>query len=178
VTGHHDGSAAEDGREGSADASEAASDTGAVSDAAAASDGASGASEGPLDAFVAGAAYSALGLLGMVVAVLGAFAHPWAVGAVPVAGLVLIAVNFAMVRLAGWAMGGRLGAAIPMLLWTAVTLLLSTRRSEGDLVIPGNMPGYLFIVGGLVAGVIAVSLVPARRPAGDWLTGGAVLTRG
>ncbi|MFI0353444.1 DUF6113 family protein [Actinomadura sp. 9N407] len=152
-----------------------------TSDASDASDGsaaADGPAEGPLDAFVAGAAYTALGLLGALLGLLGSFAHTWTVGAVPVAGIALIAANFAVVRLAGWGMGGRLGAAVPMLCWSAVAVLMSVRRSEGDLIIPGTDAGYLFIVGGLVAGVIAVSLVPARRPPGDWLTGGLALNRG
>ncbi|MEW2352560.1 DUF6113 family protein [Spirillospora sp. NPDC029432] len=130
------------------------------------------AAEGPLDAFVSGAAYAALGLLGAIVGVLGSFAHPWTAGSVPVAGIALILLNFGMVRLAGWAMGGRIGAAVPALLWTAVAVALSARRGEGDLIVPGTTTGYLFIIGGLVAVVIGVSLVPARRPPGEWLTGG------
>jgi hypothetical protein len=65
-----------------------------------------------------------------------------------------------------------------VLLWAAVAVVMSIRRGEGDLVIAGDLTGYLFIIGGLVAGVIAVSLVPARHPPGEWLTGGVSLTRG
>ncbi|MFB4312795.1 DUF6113 family protein [Actinomadura sp. 21ATH] len=136
------------------------------------------AAEGPLDAFVSGAAYAALGVLGAVVGVVGAYAHSWTAGPVPVAGVAVILVNLGMVRLAGWALGGRIGASVPALLWTAAAVALAVPRGEGDLIVPGTWTGYLFIIGGLVAAVIGVSLVPARHPPGAWLTGGVPLARG
>ncbi|WP_067477084.1 DUF6113 family protein [Actinomadura hibisca] len=134
--------------------------------------------ETPVDAFVSGAAYAALALLALVVAVLGAFAQDWTLGSVPVAAIGLVAANFVFVRLAGWAMGARLGAVIPAVVWSLVVFLLSVQRPEGDLVIPGTTPGYVFIVGGMVAAVIAAGTTPTRRPAGDWLTRGIGPTRG
>jgi Flp pilus assembly pilin Flp len=133
-----------------------------------------------VEAFVSGAAYGALALLGALVGLVGSFAQDWTAGssALPVAAVVLIAVNFGMVRLAGWGMGTRLGAVIPTLTWAAVVFLMSQRRPEGDLVVPGTTPGYVYLIGGLVAAVIAVALVPVQRPPGDWLTGGAGRTRG
>lgn len=133
-----------------------------------------------VEAFVGGAAYGALALLGALVGLIGSFAQDWTVGSssIPVAACALVAVNFGLMRLAGWGMGGRLGAVIPLLTWTAVVFLMSQRRPEGDLVVPGTTPGYVYLIGGLVAGVIAVALVPVRRQPGDWLTGGAGSTRG
>ncbi|MFC5749494.1 DUF6113 family protein [Actinomadura rugatobispora] len=132
--------------------------------------GSGGPRDATLDAFVSGAAYAALGLLGALLGLVGSFAQGWTIGSIPVAAIVLVLVNFAIARAAGWAMGGRTGAAVPVLLWALVTLALSIGRTEGDLIVPGTLPGYLFIVGGLAAGVVAVSLVPAARPAGNWLT--------
>ncbi|MBO2454587.1 hypothetical protein J4573_46390 [Actinomadura barringtoniae] len=133
-----------------------------------------------VEAFVGGAAYGALALLGAVVGLIGSFAQDWTVGSssIPVAAVALVVVNFGLVRLAGFGMGGRMGAVIPLLTWTAVVFLMSQRRPEGDLVVPGTTPGYVYLIGGLVAGVIAVALVPVKRQPGEWLTGGAGRTRG
>ncbi|MFC9972657.1 DUF6113 family protein [Spirillospora sp. NPDC127200] len=133
--------------------------------------------ETPLGEFVAGAAYAALGLLAAVVAVLGAFAQDWSLGGAPVAAIGLVAANFVFVRLAGWAMGSRLGAVIPAVVWSLTVFLLSFQRPEGDLVIPGTVAGYVFIFGGMVAAVIAAGTTPTRRPAGEWLTRGIGPTR-
>jgi hypothetical protein len=131
------------------------------------------AGEGPLDAFVSGAAYAALGLLGGVFGVVGSFAQDWTAGPVPVAAIVLVALVFAMARLAGLGMGGRLGATIPAVMWGVVVFVMSMRRSEGDLVVPGTTAGYLFIIGGMLAAVAGVMMVPPARPPGDWLLGRA-----
>lgn len=143
-------------------------------------DGAAGASaarepgrEGPLDAFVSGAAYAALALLGAVFGVVGSFSQDWTLGPVPVAAIALVVLVFAMARLAGHGMGGRLGATVPAVVWGVVVFVLSMRRGEGDLVVPGTLAGYLFIVGGMVAAVVGVMTVPAARPPGDWLLGRA-----
>ncbi|MFG2005766.1 DUF6113 family protein [Spirillospora sp. NPDC048911] len=130
------------------------------------------------EAFVGGAAYGALGLLGALLGAVGSFLQDWTAGSVPVAAILLVALNLGFVRLAGWAMGGRMGAVIPTLTWAIVVFLMSQQRPEGDLVIPGDLAGYVFLIGGLVAAVIAVSLVPTRRQPGDWLLGGAGRTPG
>ncbi|MFA1541312.1 DUF6113 family protein [Actinomadura monticuli] len=134
--------------------------------------------EGPLDAFVSGAAYAALALLGAVFGVVGSFAQDWTVGSVPVAAIVLVALVFAMARLSGLGMGGRLGAAIPAVAWGVVVFVMSVRRTEGDLVVPGSTAGYLFIIGGMVAAVAGIMMVPPARPPGDWLLGRAGRARG
>jgi hypothetical protein len=131
-----------------------------------------------MEAFVTGAAYMALGLLGAILGLIGSFAQGWMAGAVPVGAIVLIAVNFVVPRLAGWAMGTRMAAGLVVFLWADVAFILSVRRGEGDLVVPGTLTGYLFIVGGLLAGVVAVALVPSSREPGGWLTRGASVPRG
>ncbi|MFA1545064.1 DUF6113 family protein [Actinomadura chokoriensis] len=133
--------------------------------------------EGPLDAFVSGAAYAALALFGGVFGVVGSFVQDWTVGPVPVAAIVLVALVFAMARLSGLGMGGRLGATIPAVVWGIVVFVMSVRRSEGDLVVPATAAGYLFIVGGMLAAVAGIMLVPPARPPGEWLLGRAGRTR-
>ncbi|TDD77803.1 DUF6113 family protein [Actinomadura rubrisoli] len=134
--------------------------------------------EGPLEAFVSGAAYAALGLLGGVFGLLGSFAQDWTTGGVPVASAVLVALVFGMVRLAGWGMGGRLGAMVPAVVWGIAVFAMSMQRPEGDLVVPATLAGYVYIIGGMVAAVLAVARVPAAGPSGQWLLGRAARTRG
>jgi hypothetical protein len=128
--------------------------------------------ESSAEAVAAGAAYAALGVLGLLFGVLGSFAHGWLVGAVPVAAIVLTAVNFAAVRLAAWAMRSPLGGVVFAVPWGLVVLLMSIKRSEGDLVVPGTAAGYVFILGGVIGAVIAAALQPTRRPPGEWLVRG------
>ncbi|WP_329094628.1 DUF6113 family protein [Actinomadura citrea] len=134
--------------------------------------------EGPGDAFVSGAAYAALGVLGGVFGVFGSFAQDWSLGAVPLVALVLVALVFAMAWASGKAMGGRLGALIPALVWGVVVFILQMRRPEGDLVVPATLPGYVFVIGGMVAAVIGIMLVPPARPPGEWMLGKAGRSRG
>lgn len=134
--------------------------------------------EAPLDAFVSGAAYAVLGLLGGVFGLVGSFAQDWAAGPVPVAAIILVVLIFCMARLAGHGMGGRLGATIPAVVWAVVVFVMSMRRPEGDLVVPATLAGYVYIIGGMVAAVIGVMTVPTAGAPGDWLLGKAARTRG
>ncbi|MFD0683315.1 DUF6113 family protein [Actinomadura fibrosa] len=143
-----------------------------------ADDAAAPAGDGPVEAFVSGAAYAALGLVGGLFGLVGSFAQDWTVGDVPAASVVLVVLVFGMVRLAGWGMGRRLGAAVPGIVWGVVAFVMSMQRPEGDLVIPATLAGYVYIIGGMVAAVVAVSLVPAAGPSGQWLLGRAARTRG
>ncbi|WP_285491922.1 DUF6113 family protein [Actinomadura sp. NBRC 104425] len=128
--------------------------------------------ESSAEAVAAGAAYAALGVLGLLFGLFGSFAQGWLVGAVPVAAIVLTAVNFAAVRLAAWAMRSPLGGVVFAVPWGLAVLLMSIKRSEGDLVVPGTAAGYVFILGGVVGAVIAAALQPTRRPPGEWLVRG------
>ncbi|WP_141578119.1 DUF6113 family protein [Actinomadura sp. WMMA1423] len=134
--------------------------------------------EGPGEALVSGAAYAALGILGGVFGVVGSFVQDWTIGPVPLAALVLVGLVFAMAWLSGKGMGGRLGATVPALAWGVVVFVLSLRRPEGDLIVPGTLAGSVFIIGGMVAAVIGIMLVPPARPPGDWLLGRAGRVRG
>ncbi|MBA9003820.1 DUF6113 family protein [Thermomonospora cellulosilytica] len=129
-------------------------------------------------AVVAGAAYGVLALLGVLLGVVGSLHYGWSAGTVPVAALALVAVNFAVCRLAGWGMGGKLGAATPWTTWMAVVILASAERSEGDLLIAGDLAGYVFLVGGMVSGGLAVAVTRSAAPAGSWLVGPGLRGRG
>lgn len=120
-------------------------------------------------AYIGVAAYGVLVVLGMVLGFLGSLHHGWSLGKVPVAAIALVAVNFAVCRMAGWGMGGKLGAAAPWTAWTAVVILASADRAEGDLLIGGDLAGYVFLIGGMVGGGLAVAATRSAEPAGSWL---------
>ncbi|GAA2075773.1 hypothetical protein GCM10009780_10200 [Actinomadura alba] len=124
-----------------------------------------------LEAFVSGAAYGVLAVLGFVLGLIGSFLFSGTIGSVPVAAIVLVLLNFACFRLAAWAMCSPLGALAPAVPWLVVVVLMSARRPEGDLVITGTTPGYLFMVGGMIAGLVAV-VAAFSRSAGSWLLRG------
>lgn len=123
-----------------------------------------------LEAFVSGGAYGVLAVGGAVLGLLGSFYHAVEAGPLPVLAIAFALLNFAMLRLAGWAMGTRLGAVIPGLGWLLVVIFLSSKRPEGDLVISASAAGYVFLLGGAIAAVIAIartrsahSLLPTDR---------------
>ena len=124
----------------------------------------------PEPAFLIGLAYGVLAVLGIVLGVIGSFEFAWEFGSVPVAALLLSAVNLVVFRAAGWAMESKLGAAVPAALWMIVLVVLSSRRPEGDLVVTGTTPGYLYMFGGAVAALAAIVLTRSARP---WLLTGA-----
>jgi uncharacterized membrane protein len=76
-------------------------------------------------------------------------------------------------RCAGWAMESRLGVAATAVPWLVITVLLSTRRAEGDLVVTGTLAGYVYIFGGAIAAVAAVA---ATRPSAPRAPAGSVGT--
>ncbi|MFC5187306.1 DUF6113 family protein [Actinomadura harenae] len=129
------------------------------------------AAESGLSAVVSGAAYMVLALLGFAYGLFGAFHQNWTVGSWPLPAVGLCVVLFALVFGAGFGMGTKLGAVAPATTWMVVTFVMSTKQSEGDLVIPGTTPGYVYLIGGMVAALIAIAVVPTRRASGEWLTG-------
>ncbi|TDB83139.1 hypothetical protein E1264_29580 [Actinomadura sp. KC216] len=135
------------------------------------------AGEDSLDAVVSGAAYAVLGLFGAVYGLIGSFVQDWTVERVPVASIVLVLVLFAAVRLAGWGTGGRTGPVIIALTWLIVVFVLSNEGPGGDLVMPTelsgktNYAGYVYIIGGLAAAVLAILRVRPAGPSGQWLLG-------
>jgi hypothetical protein len=124
------------------------------------------------EAFVTGGAYGALAVGGAVLGVAGSFYQGVDVGPVPLLAVAFAALNLAVFRLAGWAMGTRLGAVAPAVGWLIVVIFMSSRRPEGDLVISGSAAGYIFLLGGTVAALTAIARSPSARgwivPGGSW----------
>lgn len=117
----------------------------------------------PTPPFVTGAAYGVLVVLGLLLGLVGSFEFSWTAFGLPIAAIVVAVVDFAVFRAAGWAMQTRLGVAAAAVPWLVVTVLLSTRRAEGDLVVTGTLAGYVYIFGGAIAAVAAVA---STRPSG------------
>lgn len=118
----------------------------------------------PLGPAATAASYALVLVLTLLLAVWGAFLVPlrlWGVP-LPVSWLLAAVGNGAV----GWA-GGRLlgppGAAFPGLLWLAVALTLGSQRAEGDLIVPGTLPGVGFLVVGAIASAVAFGVAGLRR---------------
>jgi hypothetical protein len=109
-----------------------------------------------LEAFVSGGAYGVLAVAGAVVGLLGSYYHAVDVGPIPAFAIAFALLNLGAFRLAGWAMGARMGAGAPALAWLLIVIFMSSRRPEGDLVISGSAAGYVYLLGGSVAAVLAV----------------------
>ncbi|MCP2336630.1 DUF6113 family protein [Actinomadura rupiterrae] len=124
-----------------------------------------------LYALVSGLAYGMLAALGAVAGTVGSFCQDWSVASLPLPSVGLCVLLFGLVLGAGFGMGGKLGGVAPAAAWMIVTFVMSSKQAEGDLVIPGTMAGYVYIIGGMVAALVAIAVVPSRREPGQWLTG-------
>jgi hypothetical protein len=124
----------------------------------------------PEPAFLTGLVYGLLAVLGVLLGLIGSFEFSWQAGSVPVAALVLTAVNLAVFRGAGWAMESKVAALVPAVFWIIVVLVLSSRRPEGDLVVTGTAAGYTFMFGGALAALVAIA---TTRSARSWMLAGA-----
>ncbi|MBC6457787.1 DUF6113 family protein [Actinomadura sp. HBU206391] len=124
-----------------------------------------------LAAFVTGGAYGVLVVLGLALGLTGSFLFSGTVDSVPIAAIFFVLLNFCCFHLAGWAMRTPLGALAPAVPWLVVVVLMSARRPEGDLVVTGTLPGYVFMVGGMAAALVAV-VGAFSRSGGSWLLGG------
>ena len=125
-------------------------------------------SEQPASASPAAVAggYALVLLLALLLAVWGAFLVPVRVGGVPLpVGWVVAVVGNLVLGRAGGQLLGRPGAAGPGLVWLAVALVFGSTRAEGDLVVPGTLPGLGFLLVGAVAAAVAFGAAPRREPA-------------
>lgn len=130
------------------------------------------------EAAVTGAAYGTLLVLGALVGVYGAFYYSLSVWGVPLGAIVAVVLNFVMCRAAGRMMRTRLSAVLPAVGWLVAVLLLSAKRSEGDLLITNTVGGYILLFGGSLAAAIAVTMSVVERPGASYKRRGSDATRG
>ncbi len=115
------------------------------------------------------ASYVALAVLGVLLALWGAFLVPLRLAGVEGLSVVIAVVgNLAVGLLGAVGTGSRLGALLPGAAWLVVAMALAASRPEGDLVIPGQLStdpgvavvGTLFLFLGAIAAAAAVGLGP------------------
>jgi Family of unknown function (DUF6113) len=119
------------------------------------------------------AAYAALAVLGFVVGVMESFTFSWSVAWFPLAAALICAVNYFLLRSAGWGMGGKLGATVPAATWLLALVMLSIRTPSGGLIVTGTTAGTVYLVGGVIVAIFAISLTPSAGQPGDWLLAGS-----
>ena len=114
-----------------------------------------------------GWAYALVLLLTVLLALWGAFLVPFSVGGtqVPVS-IVIAVVGNVLVGRAAARLAGSSGALATGALWTGVALVLSSRRAEGDVVVPGSAVGMAFLLAGVLASAVAYGAA-VLRPAPD-----------
>lgn len=96
----------------------------------------------------------------------GAFLVPLRVGTVRVPVSLLIAgVGNLLLGLTGGRLLGAAGVLLPGALWLGLAVLLGSRRREGDLIIPGDVVGTLFLAVGALGFAVAYGLSAAHREA-------------
>ena len=108
--------------------------------------------------------YALVLVLALLLAVWGAFLVPlrWGTVLLPVAVLVAVVGNFLLGR-AGGRLLGRPGALGPGLIWLGIALTAGSRRAEGDLIVPGTLPGLAFLLLGAVSAAVAYGAAPRSR---------------
>ena len=90
---------------------------------------------------------------GLAAGVLGSFVHAATSYGVPVGLLTALGLSLTVFVAVGLATRSRGTAAWAVAGWVVAVLLLTVRRPEGDLVVPGTALGYGWLLGGmLVAG--------------------------
>ncbi len=109
------------------------------------------------DAFLAGAAYGVLFLLGAVQAGMGSFQYGWAIGSVPAAALGCCAAIFLTCLLAGWLMRSLGGALLPAIAWILVSFVLAMPDAQGSVVITNTAGGKWYLYGGAVSALLGVA---------------------
>lgn len=109
--------------------------------------------------------YTALGVLGVLVAAAGALVQG---GWFPF-GLLLGLAGTAALFYGGTRLTGtRAGAAVPASAWLLAVIALSMTRAEGDAVFAADLGPYLYLMLGALSGVICATLPqqPAAPPPG------------
>jgi hypothetical protein len=137
-------------------------------------------------AFVTGAAYGLLIIVGALLALVGTFQHGrlnlvlsgggGTFSRLPVGALLIIFVTGGLCWLAGWGMRSRLAAVVLGVTWLVVSYLFSMPRPGGDVLIAGDLAGGVYLYGGLILAGIAMVTAPSahRVPPAAPMLGGAV----
>jgi len=94
---------------------------------------------------------------GLGAGLLGSFVHADTSYGVPVGLLAGLGLSLAVFVTAGLTTRSRAPVAGAALGWVVAVLLLSIRRPEGDLVVPGTLLGYVWLLGGTLLAGAAVS---------------------
>jgi len=102
-------------------------------------------------------------LLTVQLALWGAFLVPLRIGTtlVPVSWVIALVGNAVLGRAAG-AEVGKPGIALAGGLWLVIGFLLGSRRTEGDLVVPGSTEGLVFLLLGAVGSAVAYGMHVTR----------------
>mgnify|MGYP001611980180 CR=1 FL=1 len=82
---------------------------------------------------------------------------------VPVAPALALAANVLLARAAARAAGTARGAVGPAVVWLGVVMVFALPGPLGDVVVPGNARGVVFLVIGMLSAVGAVSLSGTKR---------------
>jgi hypothetical protein len=106
---------------------------------------------------------------GVLLAAIGAFYSPFRVGGVllPLSVLIVVAGMILLVRFTYDATGHKWLSLLPGVVWLALTVMVSSRRTEGDLLLAQSnwvATAYLF-AGSITLGVMGYRLFLPPRPA-------------
>ncbi len=100
---------------------------------------------------------------GAVAGLLGSFKFGYTTASLPIGLFVSLLLELVVFVAAGLAARSRAAAALAGAGAFLVSLLVSSPRSEGDVVVPATTLGYSWLVGGLVTAVAAVAVPYAGR---------------
>lgn len=113
----------------------------------------------PARLVTAAAAGALVGAVGSGIHQLATAGRRWPIGLV---------MALALTALFGLVLGRRRGPVAVrvagVLGWAVVVALVSMRRAEGDVLVPGNARGYAFMLGGFAV-LLAAAVLPARAAA-------------
>lgn len=115
----------------------------------------------------AAASLALLAVLGALLGLVGAFLVPLRVAGVPVPVSAVLAAlgNFGLGLAGARAAGDRLGVLAPAAGWFGVVTLASMRGPGGDVVLPGSLGSYAFLLGGTAASAAAFAFAGSRSAA-------------
>ncbi|MFH8365768.1 DUF6113 family protein [Streptomyces sp. NPDC018031] len=108
--------------------------------------------------------YLFLAVLGVLTGIAGALVQAaWFPGGLLLALLGLMALTYGGVQLTRT----RLGGVVPAVGWAVVVLFLTASRPEGDFVFTVGAGSYVFLLGGMVVGVMCATMSKVPQPGGS-----------